>query len=78
MSCTSATTCIAVGARSTGTYATAWDGTTWTDQTTPNPTGATSAVLNGIFCVSVTSCEAVGSYLDSTSLQRTLAEVYAG
>ena len=78
VSCTSATTCIAVGASSTGTYATAWDGTTWTDQTTPNPTGATSPVLKGIFCISVTSCEAVGSYLDSTSLQHTLAEVYAG
>jgi hypothetical protein len=78
VSCTSATTCTAVGASSTGTYATAWNGTTWTDQTTPNPTGATAPVLNGIFCVSVTSCEAVGSYLDNSSLQHTLAEVYAG
>ena len=78
VSCTSATTCVAVGANGTGTYATVWNGTAWADQTTPNPTGATSSVLNGVFCVSVTSCEAVGSYLDSASQQHTLAEVYAG
>jgi hypothetical protein len=78
VSCTSATTCVAVGASSAGTYATGWDGTSWTDQTTPNPTGATAPVLNGISCVTATSCEAVGSYLDSTSVQETLAEVYAG
>ena len=35
------------------------------------------AVLNGVFCASATSCEAVGSYIDSTSQQHTLAEGYA-
>jgi hypothetical protein len=78
VSCTSGTTCTAVGLNGTGTFATAWDGTSWTDQATPNPSGSIEAVLNGIVCLSVTSCEAVGHYQPSVGLQYTLAEVFAG
>jgi hypothetical protein len=78
VSCSSGTTCTAVGLNGTGTFATAWDGTSWTDQATPNPSGSIEAVLNGIVCLSVTSCEAVGHYQPSVGLQYTLAEVFAG
>ncbi len=78
VSCTSATTCTAVGQAGGFTYATAWDGTGWTDQATPNPSGSMSADLAGVTCLSVTQCEAVGSYVDSMGNPYTLAEGYAG
>jgi hypothetical protein len=38
----------------------AWNGTTWTTETTPDPAGAKLAVLTGVSCTSSTSCMAVG------------------
>jgi hypothetical protein len=65
ISCTSGTSCIAVGdyynGTDTVTLAEAWNGSTWTIQTTPNPAGSVSAGLDGISCSSATACVAVGS-----------------
>ena len=60
VSCTSATSCTAVGNYTDGTGATAtlaerWNGTAWTIQTTPNPSAATSSGLNGVSCTSASS-----------------------
>jgi hypothetical protein len=70
VSCASPTACTAVGYYKTGsdlftasipfTLAERWDGTTWTIQTTPSPSGSGS-VLNGVSCTSATACTAVGS-----------------
>jgi hypothetical protein len=72
VSCTSASTCTAVGTYSTGpgtqlTLAEHWNGGTWTIQTTPNPSPATSSVLSDVSCTSATGCTAVGSYQYNTS-----------
>ncbi len=67
VSCTSATSCTAVGysnvASSTASYVPLvehWDGTTWTIQSTPSPTGVTSSLLSAVSCTSATACTAVG------------------
>jgi hypothetical protein len=60
VSCTSATSCIAVGYSSTGStksaLAESWNGTAWTIQTTPTE----ALELNGVSCTSATACTAVG------------------
>jgi hypothetical protein len=66
VSCTLATACTAVGNYVNGagtdlTLAERWDGTTWTVQPTPNPTGAQSSSLSGVSCTSATACTAVGN-----------------
>jgi hypothetical protein len=83
VSCTSATICTAVGTytNSSGTelpLAERWDGSTWTLQTTPTPTGATSSSLSGVSCTSATICTAVGTYTNNAGIQLALAERYAG
>jgi hypothetical protein len=85
VSCTSATACTAVGAYETNAstqtqvaLAERWDGTAWTIQTTPNPTGARRSSLSGVSCTSATACTAVGNYKNSAGRQVTLAERWEG
>ena len=81
ISCTSATACTAVGsANSAGgdvTLAERWDGTSWTIQTTPNPSGATASSLSAVSCTSASACTAVGAS-QSASGQAPLAERWDG
>ncbi len=81
VSCKAANVCEAVGdttiAGKVVTLAEGWNGTTWTVQTTPNPTGATSSTLNGVSCTSTTFCEAVGNATIGGKLV-TLAEMWNG
>ena len=74
ISCTSATACTAVGnyVNSAGklvTLAERWNGTAWTVQSTPNPSGAGGSYLKGVSCTSATACTAVG-YSDQDSASR--------
>ncbi len=62
MSCISATNCTATGNAETGTLAEHWNGSTWSIQTTPNPSGAEFPALNRVSCASASSCTAVGFY----------------
>ena len=83
VSCTSTTTCTAVGFFVDGTghilaLAEAWDGANWTSQPTPNPSGALNIVLNGVSCTSATACTAVGNYSDKSGNTKTLAEAWDG
>jgi hypothetical protein len=83
VSCTSASACTAVGSAVnnsgiTVTLAEAWNGTTWTIQTTPNPTGAIDSELDGVSCISATACTAVGNSTDGAGTATTLAEVWNG
>ena len=84
VSCVTATACTSVGSYSntsgtTVTLAEAWDGTSWTKQSTPNPAGGNSPTLLGVSCPAASFCEAVGGY--STGAPSTgvmLAEVWNG
>jgi hypothetical protein len=83
VSCTSSTSCIAVGAyvNSGGTQVTlgeSWNGTAWSLKEPLNPTGAQSASLSDVSCVSSTSCIATGRYVNSGSTEVTLAESWNG
>jgi hypothetical protein len=77
-SCSSASSCTAVGADTDGsgvqrTLVERWDGTAWAVQPTPDPTGAQSSFLSGIACTSATACVATGG-----SDQGALAERWDG
>jgi len=79
ISCTSSTTCTATGHYETGaldrTLAERWNGTEWTIQSTPNPSGTNS--LNSVSCSSATACTATGvTYLSKEIF--TLAEAWNG
>jgi hypothetical protein len=86
VSCASASACIAVGSADyptvhglhQGTVAERWDGTSWSIQPTPNPTGAKGGALIGVSCTSPTACTAVGSFYDSANAEVTLAERWNG
>ncbi|MCX6505633.1 MAG: hypothetical protein NTU96_00955 [Actinobacteria bacterium] len=62
VSCVSESWCIAVGVTDDGTLVLSWDGTTWTQMTSPNPAGGSQVLLNEVSCVSESFCVAVGSY----------------
>ena len=68
VSCTSTTSCVAVGAQDVtaaafSTLVESWDGNEWTVSPAPNPFGSIS-VLVGVSCVSFASCEAVGESIE--------------
>jgi hypothetical protein len=75
VSCTSASSCFAVGFGGTGTLAAHWNGATWTTQATPSP--GQNASLSGVSCTSDTACTAVGSYRVGNQLV-SLAERWDG
>ena len=54
----------------------AWNGTSWAIQPAPNPGGAStasSAFLQGVSCVSASTCTAAGDYYNGSGYL-TLAE----
>ncbi len=66
VSCSSANACTAVGYHQNNSgvavpLAMAWNGTSWSIQATPNPSGAHGMFLNGVSCNSPNACTAVGS-----------------
>jgi hypothetical protein len=69
VSCTAADSCEAVGGyESTSnldwySLAEAWNGSRWRIQATPAISGATSAGLSAVSCVSATDCEAAGQIM---------------
>jgi hypothetical protein len=84
ISCVAADSCLAVGGYShvvngvdtDSTLAEAWNGTSWSLESTPNRTSHAS--LAAVSCSSSDACIAVGSTGDSTSTSRTLAESWNG
>jgi hypothetical protein len=83
VSCKLATACTAVGdyfnsSGSDVTLAEAWNGTSWSIQPTPNPSGATLSALTGVSCTSSTACTAVGNYFTASDTQLSLAEAWNG
>jgi hypothetical protein len=82
VSCTSVRACTAVGSKPYGKKVTllteVWDGSTWTLQTPPTPSGATSRGLSGVSCTSAAACTAIGHYVSGGGVVMTLAERYSG
>ena len=78
VSCATETSCTAAGSQfgggSTRTLAEKWNGTTWSIQGTPNPSGAAFSSLSGVSCRS-TTCMGVGWSTDGSGVDTTLGEV---
>jgi hypothetical protein len=82
-SCTSATSCTAVGqyengASTTLVLAEAWNGRSWTIEKTPDPAGAAASQLDAVSCTSANGCTAVGYYVDAAGYAEPLAEAWDG
>jgi hypothetical protein len=82
VSCTSATSCTAVGSYQSSDFTTfgqeetlveVWDGTTWSLRPTPNPSAAGNNLLEGVSCTSLV-CTAVGQAPDAGGVEATLIE----
>jgi hypothetical protein len=76
VSCTSPTSCVAVGfwQHTPGaSLAEKWDGSTWTITPVPNFTGWTFSRLNSVSCLSATNCFAVGSWAIGSPIQTLVA-----
>jgi hypothetical protein len=82
VSCSAAKSCTAVGssAGSAGMYALveAWNGTSWSIQSTPKPKAGVFSQLLGVSCTSATECAAVGDYANSDGTSVTLVETWNG
>jgi hypothetical protein len=84
VSCTSVTSCIAVGIYSPAVtggehlLAEQWNGTSWTLQSPPEPTGASESELYALSCGSAASCTAVGQYYGPGGGQLPLVEHWNG
>jgi hypothetical protein len=82
VSCPSATACVAVGAFSgttdSGPLVEVKDGSTWTIQIAPSPSGAPSSQLSAVSCSSAASCTAVGSFVNGTNVTVPLVERWNG
>ena len=78
VSCSSATTCTAVGDYAPGnaaeTFAEAWDGTSWRLEFVALPPGTEQALMNGVSCARPT-CTAVGADFGPSGAIVTLADV---
>lgn len=83
VSCASATYCVALGTYTTSSisempFAETWNGTKWTEQTLPVPSGAKKAKLFGVSCVSSSACMAVGSYETSSGTGEAFSDRWNG
>jgi hypothetical protein len=78
VTCPATGTCTAVGTSNSKLLVEQWGGTGWRVQPAPVPPGAQSSELNGVTCTGVTSCVAVGDYVNSAGLDVTLAERWNG
>jgi hypothetical protein len=85
VACAAGDTCVAVGrtyatnSSPAATLAEQFDGTSWSVDTTPNPTGVLGDFLVSLSCTSATTCYAAGeSYLDNSGDTDTLVEQLAG
>ncbi len=82
VSCASATSCVRVGSFTHDEVETGrariWNGSTWSTTSLASPSGATETALRGVKCLSTTDCRAVGSYVDSAGVRKTLAMAWNG
>jgi hypothetical protein len=83
VSCPTAAFCQAVGNDQLGsgniaTLGVRWNGSTWADEVTQNPAGATSASLGAVSCPTKTDCEAVGGFEQGSDASIAIAQRWNG
>jgi len=83
LSCTSSSACLAVGRYENGSGAELllserWNGSEWSIQSAPTPSGSTGNSFDGVSCVSTAICTAAGVSLSSSKKYTTLAERWNG
>lgn len=83
ISCSSSSSCAAVGGYLNKSsvqvsYVVRWNGTSWSHQSSPNPTGSTNTVLQNVSCVASSPCAAVGDWLDGSGVWRPMAQYWNG
>ncbi len=83
ISCTSASACTAVGeyensSKAASLFAERWNGSEWTLQSTPNPSGARESNPWGVSCTSATACAMAGYYENSSGTHLPFAESWNG
>jgi len=79
VSCTSASSCLAVGQVSGFAVSELWNGTSWNlmpAMLKPGP--AVFSTINSVSCTSASNCMAVGFWTDSSNVQHTLAYLWNG
>jgi hypothetical protein len=81
--CTATNACTSVGRYNDSgsvqqALAQRWNGASWSAQTPAAPGGAQAVELFGVNCYSSTACKAVGTYRDSSAVNRTVAYNYSG
>ena len=81
-SCASTSACVAVGSAVIGGVTTAiierWNGSLWSLDTVPAPSGAKMSEFRSVDCVSASSCMAVGQYQNSEGWKRSLSAIWNG
>jgi hypothetical protein len=55
-----------------------WNGSKWTLEPTPNLSGSTLSILDGVACTSRTNCWAIGYYANRSDVDAALAEQWNG
>jgi hypothetical protein len=83
VSCASSTSCVAVGRYRYGPsawwgWSATWNGTSWTAQSVPAPSGSTQSTLQDVSCSDATNCSAVGSYRNASNVQVTFVVRWDG
>jgi hypothetical protein len=85
VSCGALTACTAVGDDYDGSetgntvpLALAWNGSAWSLESTPEPSGSANDQLLGVSCAAASACTSVGGYDDITNRGVTLAEAWSG
>ena len=78
VSCTSSTSCEAVGSDNTGTWAEVWNGTSWTIQNIATPAGGRNPFVGGVDCTAANACTAVGDFINGSNKAVPLAERWNG
>jgi len=84
VSCSSVTTCVAVGdfmsvqnhTQTDWGFAEPWNGASWSVVRTPNPSGSYYSPLTAVSCTDPAHCVAVGANFTGNHQGRTLAEVF--
>lgn len=77
VSCSSASSCFAVGRANGSTLIEHWNGRRWSTQPSANPRGNGPPTLQGVSCLSPSFCTAVG-YHSAQSVEATMVEHWNG
>jgi hypothetical protein len=83
VSCASTTSCTAVGGYRNAknvqlSFVQRWNGTTWSHQSSPNPSGSTNTVFQNVACTEGTLCVAVGDWRNSSNVWQPMAQEWTG